>query len=98
MIVPGLEPLRAAIDSIDQQILRLLTQRIELVLQVGEAKRQHAAPVYDPERERSVLARLAAAAEPPLQPDRARRIFERIIDECRSQEQQHVSVAPKGKT
>lgn len=94
MNLPGLNQLRDAIDEVDHQILRLLKQRVELVLKVGEVKRQHAASVYDPERERNMLARLAAAAEAPLQPDRARRIFERIIDESRSQEQQHVSDAP----
>jgi chorismate mutase len=91
--LPGLDALRDSIDALDHQILVLLRQRVELVLQVGELKRQHQAEVYDPERERRVLEALANAAQPPLSPDTARRIFERIIDESRSQEQRHVGLA-----
>jgi monofunctional chorismate mutase len=93
--LPGLDALRDSIDEIDQQILKLLRRRLELVLEVGELKSQHQAEVYDPDRERRVLDALTNAAEPPLRPDTARRIFERIIDESRSQEQRHVAEAPK---
>ncbi len=94
MDLPGLEELRKRIDEVDQQILGLLRQRVELVLKVGEIKREHNVRVYDPERERRILDALSARAEPPLQQDRARRIFERIIDESRSQEQHHISEKP----
>jgi chorismate mutase len=94
--LPGLKELRESIDEVDKSILLLLKRRFELVLQVGELKREHQAGVYDAERERRVLDALARAAEPPLSPETARRIFERIIDESRSQEQRHVQ-APKAK-
>jgi chorismate mutase len=92
--LPGLDALRERIDEIDQQILRLLEQRVRLVLEIGELKRRHQAEIYDPERERRMLEALARAAEPPLRPATARRIFERIIDEMRSHEQRHVSAPP----
>lgn len=85
-----LETLRLGIDAVDQQILKLLHERVRLVLAVGEYKRQRGREVYDPERERAVLQRLCSAAEPPLDPDTIRRIFERLIDECRRIEQHHV--------
>lgn len=88
--LPDLEPLRRQIDDVDRQLLELLRERVRLVLEVGELKQQHGSPVYDPERERQVLDRLAQSAEPPLDAETARRIFERIIDESRSQEQRHV--------
>lgn len=91
MTLPGLKPLRDSIDEIDHQILELLRARLVLVLQVGELKRAHQRVVYDPERERDVLDKLARAAKSPLEPATARRIFERIIDESRSQEQRHVA-------
>jgi len=94
--LPGLKELRDGIDEVDHRILELLKKRFELVLKVGELKRQHQAGVYDAERERRVLDALARAAEPPLSPETARRIFERIIDESRSQEQRHVA-APRPK-
>lgn len=82
--------LRQEIDAVDTQILELLHRRLELVFQVGEIKREHGVRVYDPERERQMLARLAEAARPPMNGETVRRIFERIIDEFRAQEKHHI--------
>lgn len=88
--VNELDTLRVAIDAVDQRISQLLAERVRLVLAVGEYKRKNGLAVYDPERERSVLERLAKAAEPPLDGDTVRRVFERLIDESRRIEQHHV--------
>jgi chorismate mutase len=85
-----LEGLRRAIDTVDQQLLALFQERARLVLAVGDYKRERGLPVYDPERERALLERLGGAAQPPLDTDAVRRIFERLIDEFRSLEQHHV--------
>jgi chorismate mutase len=87
---PDLEELRRSIDSVDQQILKLLHDRVRLVMQVGEYKRERGIPVYDPARERALLDRLCKAAEPPLDAETIRRIFERLVDESRRLEQRHV--------
>ena len=85
-----LDSLRQAIDQVDRRILDLLEERVRLVLAVGDYKRKNSLPVYDPERERSLLERLSRAALPPLDGDTVRRVFERLIDESRRIEQQHV--------
>lgn len=85
----SLEQLRQEIDAIDGQILELLAQRVGHVLAVGEYKRAHGLPIYDPERERSLLERLAERATAPLERDTVRRVFERVVDECRSIELHH---------
>jgi chorismate mutase-like protein len=85
-----LDELRRGIDAVDQQILKLLHERVRLVMQVGEYKRERGIPVYDPARERALLDRLCKAAEPPLDAETIRRIFERLVDESRRIEQQHV--------
>jgi chorismate mutase len=87
---PELDELRRSIDAVDQQLLKLLHERVRLVLQVGEYKRERGIPVYDPARERALLDRLCKAAEPPLDADTIRRIFERLVDESRRIEQHHV--------
>lgn len=87
--LPGLSDLRDAIDSVDAQMLELMRRRLELVLRVGELKSAHGVKVYDPERERQVLARLESCVQPPMRPEMVRRIYERIIDEYRSLEQHH---------
>jgi chorismate mutase-like protein len=86
-----LEELRRGIDAVDQQILKLLHERVRLVVAVGEYKRERGMPVYDPARERALLDRLCKAAEPPLDAETIRRIFERLVDESRRIEQHHVA-------
>jgi chorismate mutase-like protein len=87
---PDLEELRRGIDAVDQQILKLLHERVRLVMAVGDYKRERGIPVYDPARERALLDRLCKAAQPPLDAETIRRIFERLIDESRRIEQHHM--------
>ncbi len=85
-----LEALRHEIDAVDEEILKLIALRLEKVLAVGDHKREHGLAIYDPERERLILDRLAARAPSPLEPDIVRRVFERLIDESRRAEQRRV--------
>jgi chorismate mutase len=88
---PDLDALRKSIDDVDRRLLELMAKRVRLVLAVGDFKRAHQMPVYDPERERTVLDRLASLAEPPLDGATVRRVFERLVDEMRRLEQRHVN-------
>jgi chorismate mutase len=87
---PTLDALRREIDAIDDQILGLIVERVSKVVAVGEHKRKSGLAIYDPERERRMIARLCAGAVPPLDADTVRRVFERLIDESRTIEQRHV--------
>ncbi len=91
MTDPELLSLREAIDEIDAKLLELLAERVRVVLAVGEYKRKRGVAVYDPSRERRIFAALGELAEPPLDADTVRRIFERIIDESRAIEQRFVT-------
>ncbi len=51
--------LRRAIDEIDSTILSLLSKRLGLAKDLGESKKNAGFPIYDPAREKSILARLA---------------------------------------
>jgi chorismate mutase-like protein len=86
-----LPALRNEIDELDSQVLKLVARRIELVLKIGEYKRERGLPVYDAERERMVLHRLMQLAPAGLSPEVVQHIFERIIDECRGLEQHHTA-------
>ncbi|GAB3888450.1 prephenate dehydratase [Spirosoma agri] len=55
-----LESLRNDIDTLDDQILTLLNQRMELVRRVGELKRSTNTVIYRPEREKQIIERLYA--------------------------------------
>ena len=50
---------RKEIDSIDDEICRLFTQRMQVVNSIGEYKRSHDVPVSSGSREREVLTRIS---------------------------------------
>ena len=80
--------LRRRIDRIDDQLLRLLNQRAELVLGIAAQKARKRTAVYAPGREKSVLARLTQHDGGPMTPALVRGVFREIISASRSLEQQ----------
>ena len=57
-----IEELRAEIDRIDSDIIRLYGERLETASQIGRYKQEHHLPVSDPAREREVLNKVGAEA------------------------------------
>ena len=53
--------LRERIDAIDSEILAQLNERAAVVCEVGRLKHSSGAAVYEPRRERDIVARLAEA-------------------------------------
>ena len=80
-----IKTLRSRIDAIDEQLLRLVNQRAQLAREIGELKGD--GPVYRPEREAQVIARLRAANPGPLPADAIGHLFVEIISACRALEQ-----------
>lgn len=82
-----LAALRAQIDDVDAQVMELLARRLELVAQVGEVKGRHGLPIYDPERERAMIARKREhAAERGLSPDLVEDVLRRCMREAYTHE------------
>jgi chorismate mutase/prephenate dehydratase len=90
-----LQPLREQIDSIDAQILDLLSQRGRVAQQVGHVKAETDAPVFRPEREAQVLRRVAERNPGPLKDQDVQTIFREIMSSCRALEKR-VTVAYLG--
>ena len=87
--VLSIEELRSRIDVIDDQLLRLLNVRVACAVEVGRLKHEAGLPIYQPERESQVLAKVrqsATALSGPLTAEAVVRIFERVIDEARRAE------------
>lgn len=74
---------RKEINRLDSELLRIFNQRAALALKIGEIKKQHGIPVYDPEREKRIFEAMANANPGPLENDAITRLFERVIDESR---------------
>jgi chorismate mutase len=81
-----LEELRARIDAVDEELVRLLNERAACALEIGQIKKQRGIPMYQPEREKLVLRHVRDVSGGPLGPDAIARLFERIIDEARGLE------------
>lgn len=81
--VDDIAALRAAIDALDEQLVRLLNERAACALAIGRAKQALGLAVYQPDRERDVLDHVSQANRGPLDEAAIRRLFERIIDEAR---------------
>ena len=74
---------RRRIDEIDRKLVDLLNERSRCAIEVGKIKQELNMRVYDPEREREVIRKVCLNNQGPLDDDGMRRLFERIIDECR---------------
>lgn len=82
--MPTLDDLRNDIDRVDEVLVRLLNERARVACEIGRIKKELGIEVYQPEREKQVLAHVRGiAAEGPLGADAIARLFERIIDEAR---------------
>ena len=81
-----LNDLRNRIDSIDNQMLELLNQRMEVVKDVGKLKRINNAIIYRPEREKSILDRLNLLNEGLLTAPAIEAIFLEIFAVSRNYE------------
>lgn len=79
---------RDRIDGIDQILLALLNERSRTANKIGHIKNESQLPIYVPEREKQVLLNVLDGNDGPLNDAAVRRLFERIIDETRSQERQ----------
>ncbi len=86
-----LDDLRNDIDRVDEVLVRLLNERARCVCEIGRIKKETGMEIYQPDREKQVLAHVrAVASEGPLGPDAIARLFERIIDEARRLERRVV--------
>jgi len=79
----GLNELREHLDTIDKQVVFLLSERARVVVQVAAFKLQHNLPVYIPEREAFIIERLRALNPGPLSGDTLERIYRTILEEMR---------------
>ena len=78
-----IEDWRAKIDALDRKLVELISERAWCALEVGKIKNSRNMEVFDPERERQIIRNILSDNKGPLDDDALRRIFERIIDECR---------------
>jgi chorismate mutase/prephenate dehydratase len=70
---------RKAIDQLDAQLVRLLSERTRHVLAIGEIKRKDGGEIYAPHRERAVLDRVAKLNPGPMTAEQLQAIYREIM-------------------
>ena len=80
MVDPVVSELRALIAASDREVVEAVNRRLELVARLWEHKRGAGIDVVDPDRERTLLAELAAANAGPLTDDGLRELVQALLD------------------
>jgi chorismate mutase len=75
---------RKKVDELDRELVRLLNERARVVIEIGMLKRQNGMAVQEPRREREVFQNVGEANQGPLESAAVQRMFQQIIEECRS--------------
>ena|SRR3984885_5496371 len=83
-----IEEFRKRIDQVDDQLLKLLSVRAQLAIEIGRTKRETGIELYDPAREREVVARVLENNPGVLDAEALMRLFREIVTESRNAEEQ----------
>jgi chorismate mutase/prephenate dehydratase len=81
-----LKKCREQIDAIDEQLLKLVSERASLARAIGSLK--NGGPIYRPEREAQVLRRLLDLNPGPLSGEAVTAIFRTVMSHCRALEKE----------
>ena len=80
--LPTIQELRSRIDNIDDNILKLLNERSQVVLEVGRFKTGKNLDFHVPGRERQIYERMLSQNPGPFPNDALKSIFREIISAC----------------
>jgi 4-amino-4-deoxychorismate mutase len=97
----GLEPFRRRLDAIDDEIARLLGERLQICREVAVYKSEHEIPMMQPDRVAIVRARyLARGAEHDLPEEFTSELFDLLIaTTCRLEDElmDELAAEPEGR-
>lgn len=74
-----LDGLRARLDEINEQLLELISERAQVVQEIGVVKEKQGVPKFDPEREKQMLEKLVAGNKGPFTSGTIRSLFKQIF-------------------
>jgi 4-amino-4-deoxychorismate mutase len=98
MSADGLEPFRRRLDGIDDEIAKLLGERLQICREVAVYKSEHEIPMMQPERVKLVRERyLARGAEHDLPAEFSSDLFDLLIaTTCRIEDELMDDLAENG--
>jgi chorismate mutase len=74
---------RSRIDKVDEQLLRLLSVRAQLAIEIRRSKREEGIELHDPVREQEVVRRVLETNPGVLDAEAISRLFREIVNESR---------------
>ena len=81
---------RQKIDELDRRLVDLLNERARAAREIGRLKRETSMPIYEPDRERVVLAQVQDVNRGPLEYRHLMQIYERILDVMRNIQKEEI--------
>ena len=82
-----LSKLRDQIDQAEQDLVKALVKRYDLVMEVGRLKREKGQAVFDPKREEQVLDKVTNLAQRPEYEAALRAVYQEIMDQAKRLEE-----------
>ena len=82
-----LSKLRDQIDQADQDLVKALVKRYDLVMEVGRVKREKGQAVFDPKRDEQVLDKVTNLAQRPEYKAALRAVYQEIMDQAKRLEE-----------
>lgn len=76
---PELDSLRERIDELDASLLKVLSERAQIVVEIGRLKRSDGTPIYAPHRERQVIKQAIERNTGPLPARSVEAIFRELM-------------------
>ena len=86
----NLEELRQKINQIDDELIKLLEKRMDLVSKVASYKLETGKAVLDSKREETILNKVAEAVESPVYKDVIVNTFTDMMKHSRAFQERHI--------
>ncbi len=94
-----LNALRENIETLNIEILKLLSERGEIAKQIGQEKRKQGTAIYDPEREKQMINKLLDLNDGPFDDNVIKQLFKEIFKAStelqKSESEKHLLVSRK---
>lgn len=81
-----LEEYRKEINLIDEELVSLLERRFNVVLKIGQYKKENNLPIYDESREKKVIENCVSRLENKNYSRHIETVYKHIMDTCKDLE------------
>jgi chorismate mutase len=85
---------RRKIDDLDRRLVQLLNERAQCAHEIGKLKRNSGMPIYEPDREKTILDNIRQENKGPLSDVQLRMVYERLVDVMRQIQRQEMAPEP----